>query len=85
MVRIRQEAVQEARFSVIRIAGLVRQGMVYMVRDDVKFFRHQLYYQVSGKETPELIAEAISLVGAIAMVPDSTVSAHQYHSINEAQ
>ncbi len=37
MVRIRQEAVQEARFSVIRIAGLVRQGMVYIkVRDDVK-------------------------------------------------
>lgn len=52
--------------------------------NDVNFFRDQVYGQVPGDKPPESVPERICAMCAISVVPDCTMCAHNYHTIDKS-
>jgi len=81
MVDICEETIQKSGTRIIRIARLIRHGMMHMMGDDIYFLRNYIDGQIARDKSPELVTERICAVGAISVIPDSAMSTHNYHAI----
>lgn len=57
--------------------------MVNMMRDNIYFFRNYFQYKILCENSPEAIAESISSMSTVTVIPDRAVSSHDDHTIDK--
>src|SRR6185437_2383305 len=83
MVVFGQHAVPASCLRAIRIAGLVRFGVMHMMRNDINLLRYGFYHEILRQDPPQWMAKAKGLVRAIAVKPDGAMRTHDHHAIND--
>jgi hypothetical protein len=53
-----------------------------MMRDYINFLWKSFYHQILGDQAENRMAEAIGFMSTISMKPNSSMGAHNDHSIN---
>ncbi len=83
VIYISQHAIHKSAFGIIWITGFITFYMMYVVRYNIYFFSNCSYNKILCNKPPEFIAESIWIMGAKTVKPDSAVSTHNDHSIQQ--
>ena len=54
-----------------------------VMRNDIGLLGNDIYGKVAGDKAPKLIPEGIGAMGAITMVPDGAMRAHEDHAVKK--
>ena len=80
----REEAIEPSAERVVRIARLLGERVVHVVRDHVDLFGHDAHREVANHEAINRVAERERAVRAVAMQPDDVDRAEADHRVEEA-
>src|ERR1700753_3486374 len=81
MIHVGKHAIHKSTHRIIWIARLIRFYMMNMMGYHINFFGKSFNNQVLGYQTEYRMAELIRLMCTIAMKPDRSMRAHNYHGI----
>src|SRR6516162_2103604 len=82
MIEFGQHTIPKTCLGIIRVAGLFRFAMMYMMRDYVDFFGYCFDDEILCNNTPQRMTKAKGFMGTVPMKPNRSMRSHDYHAVN---